>query len=242
MTVLRVLMYTEALCFGLLVFSAISHKFEILPFNAAFGGFALGLLTLFMVVLVGIGLLVWGLVASHQLNRAFLGAIVLVAALPLVAVVLLLGKGLMSPRIHDISTDTENNIAFSRALSLRSTSENSLEFPLPSVVGQQKGHYPHLQSLQASFTPQQSYERAIGVAESLGWKITYLNNETLTIEAIDETALFGFKDDVVVRITGSDSGSMIDVRSVSRVGVSDLGANAARISKFLSKLSSQNIH
>ncbi|MFB3106560.1 MAG: DUF1499 domain-containing protein [Pseudomonadales bacterium] len=53
------------------------------------------------------------------------------------------------------------------------------------------------------------------------------------IEATATTFWFGFKDDMVVRIRPSGAGSVIDVRSVSRVGMSDLGANARRIGEFL---------
>ncbi len=53
------------------------------------------------------------------------------------------------------------------------------------------------------------------------------------IEATATTFWFGFKDDLVVRIRPSGTGSVVDVRSVSRVGVSDLGANARRIGEFL---------
>ncbi len=45
----------------------------------------------------------------------------------------------------------------------------------------------------------------------------------------------GFKDDVVIRISSDADGTLVDLRSVSRVGVSDLGANAARIQDFLSQ-------
>jgi uncharacterized protein (DUF1499 family) len=57
------------------------------------------------------------------------------------------------------------------------------------------------------------------------------------VEATDTTFWFGFKDDVVVRVRPEGEGSRIDVRSMSRVGVSDLGANAERVRKFLAKLS-----
>jgi uncharacterized protein (DUF1499 family) len=48
--------------------------------------------------------------------------------------------------------------------------------------------------------------------------------------------LFGFKDDIVVRVTPSGNGSRVDVRSLSRVGRSDFGVNANRVRKFLRQL------
>lgn len=61
----------------------------------------------------------------------------------------------------------------------------------------------------------------------------------MRIEATDTTLLYGFKDDVVVRITESDGGTKVDVRSKSRVGRSDLGENAKRIRKFLARLEAE---
>ena len=56
------------------------------------------------------------------------------------------------------------------------------------------------------------------------------------IEATDTTAWFGFKDDVVVRITDNSSERLVDIRSKSRVGGSDLGKNAVRIHKLIEEL------
>jgi len=60
--------------------------------------------------------------------------------------------------------------------------------------------------------------------------------DDLRIEATDTTRMFGFKDDVVIRVTASGSGSRVDARSLSRIGSSDLGTNAKRIRSFLREL------
>ncbi len=46
------------------------------------------------------------------------------------------------------------------------------------------------------------------------------------------TAVFRFKDDIVIRVSADGTNSKVDVRSVSRIGVSDIGTNAARIRAF----------
>ena len=56
------------------------------------------------------------------------------------------------------------------------------------------------------------------------------------LEATDTTFWFGFKDDVVIRIQSTGGNTLVDVRSKSRVGESDLGANANRIEKYLNHL------
>lgn len=70
----------------------------------------------------------------------------------------------------------------------------------------------------------------------MGWKIVAAEAEMGRIEATDITFWFGFKDDVVIRITAQNKGSRVDVRSVSRVGLSDVGTNAKRINSFLEAL------
>ncbi len=56
------------------------------------------------------------------------------------------------------------------------------------------------------------------------------------IEATDTTTWFGFRDDVVIRVTDEGSERLVDIRSKSRVGGSDLGTNAERIRKFIEEL------
>jgi uncharacterized protein (DUF1499 family) len=71
----------------------------------------------------------------------------------------------------------------------------------------------------------------------MGWEIVDSDPERGRIEATATTFWFGFKDDVVVRVRPASEGSRIDVRSVSRVGRSDVGTNAERIEEYLEKLS-----
>jgi uncharacterized protein (DUF1499 family) len=70
----------------------------------------------------------------------------------------------------------------------------------------------------------------------MGWEIVAADVNDGIIEATDETKWFGFKDDVVVRVTPAPGGSRVDVRSVSRVGGSDVGTNARRIRTYLERL------
>ena len=69
----------------------------------------------------------------------------------------------------------------------------------------------------------------------MGWEIVGSNAEEGRIEATDTTLWFGFKDDVVVRIQPRGDESLVDVRSLSRVGKSDVGTNAQRIRAYLRK-------
>jgi uncharacterized protein (DUF1499 family) len=140
------------------------------------------------------------------------------------------------PAIHDISTDTENPPRFISILPLRRNAPNPAEYGGPAIAVQQKAAYPDIVSLIFSVSPDQAFNRALGTARSLGWQIVDANRGDGRIEATDTTFWFGFKDDIVIRIIPSDHGSRIDVRSVSRVGRSDLGTNAKRIRMYLKKL------
>jgi uncharacterized protein (DUF1499 family) len=80
------------------------------------------------------------------------------------------------------------------------------------------------------------FARAVDVARGLGWEIVAAVPAEGRLEATDRTRWFGFRDDVVVRVRPEGAGSRVDVRSVSRVGRSDLGTNARRIRGFLESL------
>ena len=90
--------------------------------------------------------------------------------------------------------------------------------------------------LSVDFFPGTDAERAAAIARDLGWEVVNEDPSQGIVEATDTTFWFGFKDDVAVRVRADGQGSRVDVRSVSRVGQGDLGANAQRIGEFLQKM------
>jgi uncharacterized protein (DUF1499 family) len=144
------------------------------------------------------------------------------------------------PKIHDITTDTENPPVFVSILALRKDAPNSATYGGPEIAAQQHAAYPDIRPLVSDLSPAQAFERAHSVARQIGWKIVDETQAEGRIEATATTRWFGFKDDVVIRIAPSAvNGSRVDIRSVSRVGRSDLGTNARRIRAFLEKFSSK---
>jgi uncharacterized protein (DUF1499 family) len=97
--------------------------------------------------------------------------------------------------------------------------------------------YPDIQTLELESDVVSVVALASKVLEERGMEVVNIDAELGIVEAIATTFWFGFKDDVVVRIRPTRSGSKVDVRSVSRLGQSDLGANAARIRGILAALS-----
>jgi hypothetical protein len=142
------------------------------------------------------------------------------------------------PRIHDISTDTENPPPFVAVLKERAGAPNAADYGGPAVAKLQRAAYPDLKPLYVGMPPPAAFEAALTSARELGWKIVDADSAAGRIEASDRTFWFGFIDDVVIRITAAAVGARIDVRSKSRVGKSDLGANARRVRKFLGTLPS----
>ncbi len=142
------------------------------------------------------------------------------------------------PKIHDISTDTDNPPQFAEILPLRKDAENPAAYGGQEVAAKQALAYPDIQPLVLSIKPDAAFNRAVRIAKDMGWDLVAVNEQEGRIEATATTFWFGFKDDVVIRVTTSSEGSRIDVRSVSRVGASDVGTNAKRIRTFLEKMKS----
>jgi len=140
------------------------------------------------------------------------------------------------PPIHDISTDLEHPPGFVAVLPLRADAANPSEYGGPEVAAAQRRGYPDIRPLILAAPPPVAFALALAAAERMGWTLVAADSTAGRIEATATTAWFGFKDDVVVRVTPATEGSRIDVRSVSRVGKSDVGTNAARIRAYLAKV------
>jgi uncharacterized protein (DUF1499 family) len=139
------------------------------------------------------------------------------------------------PRIHDISTDLTHPPAFVAVLPLRADAANPATHGGAEVAAAQRLGYPDIVPLMLAVAPAEACARALAAAHKMGWQIVAFDPNSGRIEATATTFWFGFKDDVVVRITAMDGASRVDVRSVSRVGKSDIGANAARIRAYLAR-------
>ena len=104
------------------------------------------------------------------------------------------------------------------------------------IAAQQQAAYADLRPIVLNVSLEQAFSKALATARDMGWEIVEAKPAEGRIEATDTTFWFGFKDDVVVRVVPADQGSRIDVRSVSRVGKSDVGTNARRIRAYLERM------
>lgn len=136
------------------------------------------------------------------------------------------------PAIHDITTDTASPPVFVAIAGLRSGSPNGVDYKTDPAE-QQKAYADIEPLVLPDVAPADLFKRAEAAARAMNWEIVAVAPEEGRIEATDTTAWWGFKDDVVIRITAEGAGSRLDIRSMSRVGKSDIGKNAERIRAFL---------
>ncbi|HDZ10536.1 DUF1499 domain-containing protein [Pseudohongiella sp.] len=153
------------------------------------------------------------------------------------------GEGVNIPPIHDISTDIAEPPQFVDVLPLRGDSSN------PTVYGtgnpnmtpeehaeRQREAYPDLTTRTYDEPASAVFERALAAVDMLGWELVAQDASEGRIEATDTTFWFRFKDDVVIRIEPTAAGTVVDARSTSRVGLSDVGKNAERLRAFFNEL------
>lgn len=180
-----------------------------------------------------VGLVVPKLRAGHGARLVLSLALALgVAAVPAYWI----GAASKLPSIHDISTDLEDPPAFVAVLPARGPESNPVEHGGAAVADAQRAAYPDIQPLVLARPPADAFALALREARAMGWEIVAQDPAAARIEATATTLWFGFRDDVVVRVTPADGGSRIDVRSLSRVGIGDVGANAKRIRAYLARL------
>ncbi len=212
-------------------------------------GAALGLLAVLLALIVAVPTLLVSLIGRRRNPvRSSLTAVV-IAAVALAVPYLAVGGRMGSAPIHDVTTDTDNPPEFVDILPRR-IGANSVNYEEKIVPGNGPGGvnagkhyreiqaeaYPSLKPVILDASPERAFEQALAAAQAQGWEIVAIAPEEGRIEATDTTFWFGFKDDVVIRLTPEEGGTKLDIRSSSRVGMGDVGTNAKRISDYIDSL------
>ena len=140
------------------------------------------------------------------------------------------------PYIHDISTDTDNPPEFVAAAKLRKPDDHPVTYDGKEVADLQHKAYADLAPLTTSAPKEKVFAAATAAFASMGMHVVDVDMGQGRIEANQTSLLYGFTDDMVVRVASGTDATKVDVRSKSRVGRSDLGQNAKRIRIFLRKL------
>ena len=223
------------IAFLLVALPAPLYRFGVVELGTAFTGFKFGLVA-------GIAALVL-LVIQVIFKRKTVSLASAAIAVIFSAIAIALPLGMMTtaknvPPIHDISTDLVNPPEFVAIAPLRADAPNPVEYAGVEVAEQQRTAYPDLQTLTYSQSKSELVEASKQAIENLGWELINTDADKGIVEATETTAWFGFKDDIIIRVTDNDSERLVDIRSKSRIGKSDLGKNAARIHALIDELDS----
>ncbi len=165
--------------------------------------------------------------AAHGAGLSLLAGLYLAS---LVATVFLV------PPIHNVSTDIADPPQFVHAQSLRQEHENSLDYDSEIIGPMQREGYPDVKPLVMELSADEMYGRVRHILMDMGMEVTREEPAQGEMEAVASTFWFGFKDDLVVRLRAVEGGTRMDLRSVSRVGIVDLGANADRIMEVIKRV------
>jgi uncharacterized protein (DUF1499 family) len=206
--------------------------------GAALTVFAAALTLAFLALLLAgsAGVVIWR-TGRHGAGRAALGCLLSLALLAYP--IYLTAIALPLPMIADVTTDFVSPPAFmisAKARAARAGQSPPAWNPIDEPL--QRDAYPKVQPILVDLEPVQTYQLVLRVAKDLGWKIVDSNPPNLRvdgvaqIEAIARSPVFGFADDIAVRVRPLASQTRIDLRSVSRVGRQDFGANARHFDRF----------
>jgi uncharacterized protein (DUF1499 family) len=161
------------------------------------------------------------------------GIAVLCAAVAIFMPLSMMNKAKSVPPIHDITTDLVNPPKFVAILALRANASNPAAYQGEEIASQQREAYPELQTQKYSQTTEQVFDAALAAVKHMGLDVVTADKTLGLIEAYDTTTWFGFVDDVVIRIQSAEQTTMLDARSKSRVGMSDIGKNAERLKNLI---------
>jgi len=193
-----------------------------------------GLLGLLALLLGAIGLWRTRAAAGREgRGRALRGALLGAAILAVIAGAA--GSARNLPAINDITTNPDDPPAFVFAANLPGNEGRDLSYPA-DFAAQQRAGYPDLAPIRLEKSLPDAFQQCVGAAESLGWLITWRYADEGTLEATETSRIFRFVDDISVRLRADGATTVIDVRSKSRVGRGDMGANAKRIEAFRKQL------
>lgn len=225
----------------LLIVTLFLHRVFSLPtpvaLNIAIAVFAGAALVLVMALIAGLDIWITG---RQGASRIVSGSAIALALLALPAWAYSAGRAW--PELNDVTTDTANPPEYLEAVTGRPAGANTTDYPVTAFAGLQKENYPDIKPVDVPRSAEESFEIALQALAKLRYATSLQSppdeepGEPGIIEFTDRTQILGFTDDVVIRVTGDEKTSRIDVRSSSRFGRNDFGRNAARVRDILKEV------
>lgn len=216
----------------LMILTVLLHRFASLSTPAAMNLLAVCIVGLFIAIAIAVASIVriW---FGGQTGASQAVAAIFIALVGLAAPLYYLHHVVTLPPLTDIETTPEEPLAFKTLTGMRPTDANPIHEPDIATAEEQEEAYPDIGPMALERSAPEVFSLVHEAVERLGWSIALSEPPGETgigrIEATDRTLIMGFTDDVLVQIKGDDAHAVIDVRSVSRYGLHDLGANAGRI-------------
>jgi uncharacterized protein (DUF1499 family) len=224
----------------LIILTVLLHRFGSLATPAAMNLLAVSIGGLVLAIIVAIiGLVrIW---FGGQIGAGQACAGIAIALIGLALPIYYLSLFFTLPRLNDVETTPRQPLQFSQLAALRPADANRIVEPDLAAAELQEKAYPDLRPMELERSVTETFDIAHEAVKRLGWTIA-LNEppgeQPGRIEATDRTMLMGYTDDVLIRVNGDDTHAFIDVRSVSRYGIHDFGANAERIRTLFAEVKS----
>jgi hypothetical protein len=216
------------------------HRLGAIEYNVAYvllvAGFAVALAAL--VVAISAFTIIWN-EGLKGLGSAFIAF--LIAAAILAVPLFEAARSIHLPAISDITTDTSDPPRFNAVATSRPRSANSPSYPGAEAAERQRAAYPGVKFAEFDAEPDEMFNVVVGLAEQFGWRILDSvsprgGERDGYVEAVAQTAIMGFREDVSIRIRKIGNVVRIDMRSASRYGSRDFGSNARRIEAFIAQI------
>ena len=229
-----------ALSVPVLIIAAIGHRANMLEATPTYAvmalGFALAALAAITALAAFSGIWRDGRKGAGAATRGLLVGL-LVLVLPAIGA----WKVVTLPRLIDISTDPQDPPQFEKAQFDRAAGDQSIDNPDDDAIAAQEDAYPDIAPRHYPVATARVYDEAKTIVDDRHWRILATRepsetDETAHIEAVATTPIFGFRQDVAIRIVPDGDGALVDMRSVARNAAHDLGADAERIRAFFHDL------
>ena len=207
-------------------------KLEAMDGFVAFRLFLLGSLLAVLALLLGLGALFTTRASKGRAGRGLAWGACALAVVVIGSVALAAGRSARVPAINDITTDPSDPPGFSVLARDPANAGRDMSYPGEAFASQQRAGYPDLAPIDVATSSTDTFAATKAAIEAFGWRIAAADPAAGTIEATDTSRIFRFVDDIAVRVRPLATGARVDMRSKSRVGKGDVGANAARIRRL----------
>ncbi|MGV0036505.1 MAG: DUF1499 domain-containing protein [Candidatus Azotimanducaceae bacterium WSBS_2022_MAG_OTU7] len=236
-----VLLVSAVILLIILATGPLGYKYSVVPLEPSLISLLVAIAGGALVFLIGLVYLVIAIRSDLGRNRNLVLVSMILGLVPVGIIGPQMAAAGDVPAIHDITTDTANPPAFVAIVPLRENAPNGYEYgaseawPAEKLSATTMEAYPDLKPIESGLSVADAVDRTETTLQAMGLEIVAVDKDAGLVEATATTSWFGFKDDMVVRIVGDGDGSRIDLRSMSRIGQSDVGANAARIMDFVGR-------